>query len=50
VYYSNPADEDVARGLVIALGTGEIKESLAYPGASVTIVLGSDYLPPPSTE
>ena len=48
VYYSNPADEDVARGLVIALGAGEIKESSAYPGASVTVVLGSDYLPPPS--
>jgi hypothetical protein len=48
VYYSNPADEDVARGLVIALGTGEIKESLAYPGAPVTVVLGADYLPPPS--
>lgn len=48
VYYSNPADEDVARGLVIALGTGEILESNAFPGAPLTVVLGSDYLPPPS--
>ena len=49
VYYSNPADEDVARGLVIALGTGEIQESMAFPGAPVTVVLGADYLPPAST-
>lgn len=48
VYYSNPADEDVARGLVIALGTGEVRESTAFPGAPVTVVLGADYLPPPS--
>jgi len=48
VYYSNPADEDVARGLVIALGTGEVLESTAYPGAPVTVVLGADYLPPPA--
>ena len=36
--------------VVFEVGTGEIKESLAYPGAPVTIVLGADYLPPPSTE
>jgi hypothetical protein len=43
VYYSNPADEDVARGLVLALGIGEVRESTAFLGAPVTIVLGSDY-------
>jgi LytR cell envelope-related transcriptional attenuator len=43
VYYSNPADEDVARGLVIALGVGEIRESTAFLGAPITIVLGADY-------
>jgi len=46
IYYSNPADEDVARGLVLALGVGEIRESTAYPGASVTVVLGADYTGP----
>ena len=44
VYYSNPADEDVARGLVIALGVGDVLESTAFLGAPVTIVLGSDYV------
>lgn len=43
VYYSNPADEDIARGLVLALGIGEIRESTAFFGAPVTIVLGTDY-------
>lgn len=43
VYYSNPADEDIARGLVLALGIGEIRESTAFLGAPVTIVLGADY-------
>ena len=50
VYYSNPADEDVARGLVVALGVGEIRESTAYPGASVTVVLGADYTGPVAVE
>ena len=48
VYYSNPADEDVARGVVVALGVGEVRESTAYQGAPVTLVLGADYAPPPS--
>ena len=43
VYYSNPDDEDVARGLVAALGTGTVRESTNFPGAPVTIVLGTDY-------
>jgi hypothetical protein len=45
-YYSDPANEDVARGVIIALGAGEVRESTAYPGASVTVVLGADYAPP----
>jgi hypothetical protein len=44
VYYSNPADEDVARGLILALGVGEIRESNAFVGAPLTIVVGADYL------
>lgn len=50
IYYSNPADEDVARGLALALGVGEIRESSAYLGASVTIVLGADYTGPAAEE
>jgi len=46
VYYSNPADEDIARGLVLALGTGDVLESTAFLGAPITIVLGSDYQAP----
>jgi hypothetical protein len=47
VYYSNPLDEDIARGLVLALGVGEVSESVAFVGAPITIVLGSDYPPTP---
>ncbi len=45
VYYSDPADEDVARGLVEALGVGEIRQVGVdtYPGAKLTIVLGADH-------
>ena len=49
VYYSNPDDEDVARGVVLALGVGEIRESTAFQGAPITVVLGADYLAVPST-
>ena len=47
VYYGDPANEDVARGLVIALGVGEIRESTAY-AAPITIVLGADYVGTPA--
>ena len=43
VYYSNPADEEIARGLVSVLGVGDVRESNAFLGAPVTIVLGADY-------
>jgi hypothetical protein len=43
VYYSNPLDEDIARGLVGALGVGDVRESTAFLGAPITIVLGADY-------
>jgi len=44
IFYSNPADIDVARGLVDALGVGEIQGvgPEQYPGASITIVIGED--------
>ena len=47
VYYGDPANEDVARGLVLALGVGEIRESTAY-NAPITIVVGADYLGTPA--
>ncbi|GHD79498.1 LytR cell envelope-related transcriptional attenuator [Salinibacterium amurskyense] len=48
IYYSNEADEDVAAGLAIALGRGEIRlvEADVFPGAEITIVIGTDYLAP----
>ena len=47
VYYGDPANEDVARGLVLALGVGEVRESTAY-AAPITIVLGTDYVGTPA--
>jgi len=47
VYYSNPADEDIARGLVAALGVGDVRESTAFLGAPITIVIGADYTAAP---
>jgi len=43
VYYSQDKNEDVARGIVEALGVGDVRQSTAFKGAKVTIVLGSDY-------
>jgi hypothetical protein len=48
IYYGNPANEDVARGLVLALGVGEIRESTAF-AAPITIVIGADYTGTPAT-
>jgi hypothetical protein len=45
VYYSDPANEDVARGLVEAMSVGRIRlvPAETYPGTAITIVLGADY-------
>lgn len=43
VYYTDAADEDIALGLVDALGTGEARLTDSTIGASVRIVLGADY-------
>ncbi|GMA91366.1 LytR C-terminal domain-containing protein [Homoserinibacter gongjuensis] len=48
VYYSDPADEGIARGLLQLMGAGDVRLSDAFPAASITIVLGSDYAPPPA--
>jgi hypothetical protein len=44
VYYSDPLNEDVARGLVAAMGKGDIRlvDASVFPGAPITIVLGAD--------
>jgi len=43
IYYREVADEDVARGMLLTLGVGDVVQSTAYEGAPITIVLGSDY-------
>jgi hypothetical protein len=45
IYYGDPANEDVARGIAIALGTGDIRliDPATFPGAPVTVVLGADF-------
>jgi hypothetical protein len=47
VYYGDAANEDVARGLLVALGVGTVLESDSFLGADVTVVLGADYEPLP---
>ncbi len=44
VYYANPADVDVARGLAAAMGVGEVQavDPSTYPGAAITIIVGQD--------
>jgi len=42
VYYSNPADEGIALGMVELLGLGAIELSDAFPGAPITVVVGAD--------
>jgi len=48
VYYSDPADEGIARGLLQLVGAGDVRLSDAFPAASITVVLGLDYAPPPA--
>jgi hypothetical protein len=43
VYYSNAADKDVAEGIQQVLNAPDIQFSAAFPGSSVTVVIGSDY-------
>jgi hypothetical protein len=43
VYYSNAADEDVAEGIQLALGAQNIQFSAAFPGSSITVVVGSEF-------
>lgn len=43
VYYGAAEDEGVALGLAQALGISTTQQTDAFPGASVTVVLGDDY-------
>ncbi|MGN6326288.1 LytR C-terminal domain-containing protein [Pseudolysinimonas sp.] len=43
IYYSDSRYEGVARGLAQLLGVGQVQLSDAFPGATVTVLLGADY-------
>jgi hypothetical protein len=45
VYYSEASNEDVARGISLAIGVGDVRLSDAFLGAPITIVVGSDFVP-----
>jgi hypothetical protein len=45
VYYSDAANEDVARGIAIALGVGTVSLNDTFQGAAVTVVVGTDFVP-----
>jgi hypothetical protein len=43
VFFSDPTLEGVAAGMVALLGVGTIELSAAFPGAPITIALGTDF-------
>jgi len=54
VYYADPANADIARGLVEILGLGEAKDvdPSVYPGQGIVIVIGMDHpaVPRPTSD
>lgn len=46
VYYDDPADEGIARGIMQLIGAADVRLSDAFPVANITIVIGADYQPP----
>ena len=46
VYYSTPESEGIARGLMLLIGAVDVRLTDAFPQTTITIVLGSDYVPP----
>lgn len=46
IYFRSAEFEGIAKGMAQILGVGTTVLSDAYPGAPITIVLGSDYAPP----
>lgn len=45
VYYNDPTLEGAARGIVLALGVGDIRLSSDFPGSQIAVVIGLDYKP-----
>lgn len=45
VYYADPSLEGAARGIVLALGVGDVRLSTDFPGSQITVVIGLDYKP-----
>ena len=43
VIYGDAADEGIARAIADELGIGPITKSSQYPGARITVILGSDF-------
>jgi hypothetical protein len=46
VYYEDPANEGAALGLAQALGGVATEQSASFPGAALTVVIGTDYAGP----
>lgn len=46
VYYSAPEYEGAARGIMQLVGAVDVRLSDAFPTATITVVLGADYVPP----
>lgn len=49
IYFSDPANEGIARGIAVALGLGEVRLVPAdtFPGQPIVVSLGTDYVSPP---
>lgn len=48
VYYPSAEYEGVARGIAALVGAVDVRMSDAFPTATITVVLGTDYVPPPA--
>lgn len=46
VYYPSPEYEGIARGIMQLVGAVDVRLSDAFPTATITVVLGADYVPP----
>ena len=46
VYYGDAANASAARAMVLSLKVGELRFSPEFPKSPITVVLGSDYVPP----
>jgi hypothetical protein len=52
IYFSDPANEGVARGLALLLGVGEVRlvPAETFPGQPIVVSVGADYVTPPAAE